>query len=174
MNLIHKEKLLKTFLNYSVFPILIILLFSQVVNASGFTELESKANQGDAKAMYELGQMYENGVGTIQNYVEAHKWYNISASRGYVKARKAHDAVAKKMTPSQIEKAFDNYFFWSVLLWRNMSSLPAQKRLARRARLLWQSILVPVLIIEPAKRYFVDIQNFILFSDRTHPVLILI
>ncbi len=88
-----------------IVPIIIFVLITQVAIASDFAELENKANQGDAEAMYELREMYENGVGTIQNYVEAHKWYNIAASRGYVKAHNARDAISEKMIAEQLAEA---------------------------------------------------------------------
>ena len=86
-------------------PLLILVLTAQFTSASDFTELENKANQGDTEAMYELGEMYENGAGIIQNYVEAHKWYNIAASRGYLKARNARNAIAEKMIAEQLAEA---------------------------------------------------------------------
>lgn len=40
------------------------------------------AEQGDAKAQYKLGMMYENGEGVPQDYVEAIKWYRKAAEQG--------------------------------------------------------------------------------------------
>ena len=37
--------------------------------------------------------------------LDAHMWYNISAANGDKDAQKNRDIVAKRMTPSQIEKA---------------------------------------------------------------------
>jgi len=96
---------LKTAFSCIIIQVLILVLTTQSVFASDFAELENKANQGDAEAMYELGEMYENGVGTIQNYIEAHKWYNIAASRGYVKAYNARDAISEKMIAGQLAEA---------------------------------------------------------------------
>ncbi len=96
---------MNTVFNYIIFPVLTLILITQVVIASDLAELETKAHQGDTEAMYKLGEMYENGVGTIQNYIEAHKWYNIAASRGYIKARKARDAIAEKMIAEQLAEA---------------------------------------------------------------------
>jgi TPR repeat protein len=39
-----------------------------------------RAEQGDAIAQTNLGVRYANGRGVQQDYVEAHKWYNLAAS----------------------------------------------------------------------------------------------
>ncbi len=54
--------------------------------------------------------MYKNGLGVPQDYVQAHMWYNLAASRSpraedRDKAVKGRDTIAKRMTPSQISKA---------------------------------------------------------------------
>ena len=63
------------------------------------------SSQGNADAQFYLGFMYEVGQGVTQDYVRAHMWLNISAMAGNEKAKTARDIVAKKMTPTQIEKA---------------------------------------------------------------------
>ena len=63
------------------------------------------AGQGDGEAQNSLGVMYSNGEGVIQDYVLAHMWYNLSSSNGNETALKFRNRIAKKMTPSQIEKA---------------------------------------------------------------------
>ncbi len=45
------------------------------------------------------------GLGVTQDYVRAHKWFNIAAARGYADAAKSRDMVAKLMTPAQIAEA---------------------------------------------------------------------
>lgn len=121
---------MKSTLSYVIVSILMIVLNSQAVIASDLTELETKANQGDAEAMFDLGEMYENGVGVIQNYVEAHKWYNISASRGYVKARKARDAIAKKMIAEKIDKAQELAIKWKPFKGTDAISKAGGKKLS--------------------------------------------
>jgi len=111
---------MKRIFGYVVVLLLMIVLTAQTGIASDAKEpampdlklLESAAQQGDAKAMYELGKSYEEGVGVIQNYVQAHVWYNIASSRGYTAASKARDAVAKKMTGNQLEKAQELALNW--------------------------------------------------------------
>ena len=41
-----------------------------------------KAEQGDAKAQINLGVMYRNGQGVIQDYKQAVKWYRKAAEQG--------------------------------------------------------------------------------------------
>ncbi|MDP6417654.1 MAG: hypothetical protein QGG54_21930 [Gammaproteobacteria bacterium] len=66
------------------------------------------AEQGYARAQYNLGLMYGTGQGVIQDNVYAHMWWNIAASSGKSKyASKNRDIVAKRMTPSQLAKAQD-------------------------------------------------------------------
>ena len=65
------------------------------------------AGQGDSKAQTNLGYMYANGLGTLQDLIRAHMWWIIAASQGQKEAIKGRDIVAKKMTPSQIERAQD-------------------------------------------------------------------
>ena len=40
------------------------------------------ADQGDAKAQYNLGNMYRKGQGVPQDYAEAVKWYRLAAEQG--------------------------------------------------------------------------------------------
>ncbi len=63
------------------------------------------ANAGDRRAMLELGRLYDKGLGVIQDYVEAHKWFNLAASRGEVAALAERDALEAKMTPTQLAGA---------------------------------------------------------------------
>ena len=45
------------------------------------------AEQGVAKAQYNLGWMYMNGRGVPQDYQEAVKWYRLAAELGHAKAQ---------------------------------------------------------------------------------------
>ncbi|WP_372613111.1 peptidoglycan-binding protein [Halomonas sp.] len=68
-------------------------------------EFRELARAGDTDAQYMLGRMHEAGNGTPQDFVEAHKWYNLAASRGHRHASDARDAVADRMTTQQIAEA---------------------------------------------------------------------
>jgi len=45
------------------------------------------AEQGDARAQYNVAWMYANGQGTAQDFQEAANWYEKSADQGYVDAQ---------------------------------------------------------------------------------------
>ena len=53
-------------------------------------------------AQSNLGLMYEKGLGVKQDYIEAHKWFNLAGMNGNEVGRKNADIVEKKMTPGQI------------------------------------------------------------------------
>ncbi len=68
------------------------------------------AEQGFARAQHNLGVMYFKGRGIAQDYVQAHMWFNLAASRhppGEMrdKAVKERDLLAKRMTTAQISEA---------------------------------------------------------------------
>jgi len=68
------------------------------------------AEHGHAHAQNNLGVLYANGQGVSNNYVLAHTWLHLAASRstpGNVRdiAVRNRDAVAAKMTPAQIAEA---------------------------------------------------------------------
>nr|WP_275298119.1 peptidoglycan-binding protein [Halomonas campisalis] len=73
---------------------------------------ERLASTGDAEALYMLGQMHEAGQGTLQDFVEAHKWYNLASARGHRHAATARDAVASRMTAQQISEAQQTARAW--------------------------------------------------------------
>ncbi len=87
-----------------------------------FTEavawLRQAADEGDVPAQYNLGVMYARGgqaTGLFSwwrrspNYVEAHMWFNLAASRATGESQReyaeARDTLAKQMTPAQIAEA---------------------------------------------------------------------
>ena len=52
-----------------------------------------------------LGAMYGNGQGVIQDYVRAHMWANLAASKGSKVAAENRERNAKKMTTQKIAEA---------------------------------------------------------------------
>ena len=66
---------------------------------------QAAAGSGDRRAMHALGRLYHQGLGVLQDYVEAHKWLNLAASRGEAAALAERDALAEKMTPAQVAEA---------------------------------------------------------------------
>ena len=66
------------------------------------------AEQGLLKAQYALGVLYQDGLGVPQDFVEAHKWLNLAASRSTKSKLVAvlrdqaiilRGTLAEKMTP---------------------------------------------------------------------------
>jgi TPR repeat protein len=55
--------------------------------ATAMKEWKPLAEQGDSSAQYNLGLMYANGRGVIQDYNAAVKWYRLSAEQGDVYAQ---------------------------------------------------------------------------------------
>jgi len=61
--------------------------------------------------MIGLGELYANGNGVPQDFVEAYKWFNLAAARGPAFREFPNDAVsmrdslAKRMTPAEIAEA---------------------------------------------------------------------
>ena len=49
--------------------------------------IRSAAEQGDVKAQYNLGLIYNNGEGVPQDYTEARKWLLKAAQQGHAKAQ---------------------------------------------------------------------------------------
>ncbi|GHC16914.1 peptidoglycan-binding protein [Aidingimonas halophila] len=68
-------------------------------------EFGDAARSDDADAQYMLGRMHEAGNGTAQDFVQAHKWYNLAAARGHSHATEARDSLAERMTTEQIAEA---------------------------------------------------------------------
>jgi peptidoglycan hydrolase-like protein with peptidoglycan-binding domain len=63
------------------------------------------ADADDPYAQYMLGRLYAAGNGTPQDFIEAHKWFNLAAARGHRHATEARDAVAENMNSRQIGRA---------------------------------------------------------------------
>ena len=76
------------------------------------SQWQDAANAGDRRAMLELGRLYRQGLVVVQDYVEAHKWFNLAASRGEVAALEERDALATQMTPEKIATAQQKASDW--------------------------------------------------------------
>ena len=76
------------------------------------TQWRTAADAGDRRAMLALGRLYAQGLGVLQDYIEAHKWLNLAASRGEAAALDERDALASKMTPAQMARAQERAAAW--------------------------------------------------------------
>ena len=67
--------------------------------------LRAGAEQGDAIAQNELGRMYFEGKGVLQEAVLAYMWFSIAATNGNTLATENIDFIAMVMTSEDIAKA---------------------------------------------------------------------
>jgi TPR repeat protein len=63
------------------------------------------AQQGRVSAQHNLGVMYANGTGVLQDNTRAHLWFNLAAVGGDKKSVDNRDVMASKMTAQHIELA---------------------------------------------------------------------
>jgi uncharacterized protein len=56
--------------------------------AAAHREFLPLAEQGDARARYNLGLLYDNGQGVAQDYAQAVRWYRLAAEQGNTWAQK--------------------------------------------------------------------------------------
>jgi TPR repeat protein len=81
-------------------------------SAPDYATIVSLAEHGDATAQYNLAVMYDAGRGVLQDYVLAHKWYNLAASHYATweadigaSAARNRDRLTTRMTSTQIAEA---------------------------------------------------------------------
>ncbi len=72
-----------------------------------FEETKLLAEQGDAKAQFNLGFMYDIGEGVPQNNVRAYAWWSVAAAQGLAIARNDRDRMAEQLTPEQLARGQD-------------------------------------------------------------------
>ena len=63
------------------------------------------AEQGNARAQYNLGAMYFTGRGVPKDNVLAYHWFTLAAAQGNDAARRANALAQHKMTAEQIAEA---------------------------------------------------------------------
>jgi TPR repeat protein len=94
---------MKRTLKHALAAIILVLSFAAPVAAGPFEDaaaalgrgdyatalrlIRPLADQGNANAQVNLGQMYVSGVGVPQDYVRAHMWFNLAAAQGEVHAQ---------------------------------------------------------------------------------------
>ena len=89
--------------------------------AETFQAYRNAAEQGDAAAQYSLGRKYYYGEGVLQDYIQAHMWWNLAANAGdeWDKELKeqAYDllwCLEQEMTPAQIAEALRLASEWTM------------------------------------------------------------
>ena len=56
-------------------------------------------------AQNKLGEVYSQGLGLPQSYLDAHMWFNLSGSQGNTGAIRNRNKMERKMSPEQIVQA---------------------------------------------------------------------
>ena len=63
------------------------------------------AEKGSSVSQYFLGIMYLKGSGVLQDFIQAHMWFNIATSKDHKKARGYLDKLTDRMSPEQLAEA---------------------------------------------------------------------
>ena len=81
---------------------------ANVQNDPGLAVARSLADaaEGDPSALYNLGVMYSTGSRDCEcDLVEAHKWFNLAASKGHEEAGWCRADISEEMTAREIAEA---------------------------------------------------------------------
>jgi TPR repeat protein len=82
--------------------------------------LRRAAEQGYGASLNRLGEMYEEPwrwggkLGITQDYIEAHKWFNLSAASGEPGAERRRADLEAKMTADQVDEAQRRAAAWPL------------------------------------------------------------
>jgi TPR repeat protein len=68
-------------------------------------EAEMAARCGAADQLFNLGMLYAIGREVPQDFVAAHKWFNLAAMRGSLAAKARRAEIALEMSAAQIADA---------------------------------------------------------------------
>ncbi len=68
-----------------------------------------------ADTLFELGLLYCIGREVEQDYVTAHKWFNLAAMKGSDEARTYRCEIAREMTAAQVHEAQKRARDWMTL-----------------------------------------------------------
>ncbi len=79
----------------------------------GFAEITPSA--ATANLLFELGMKYCIGNSVGQDYVTAHKWFNLAAMKGSDEAKYYRRELALEMSPAQIAEAQRQARAWLTL-----------------------------------------------------------
>ena len=101
--------------------------------AEALKEWRASARKGDPRAMLALGRAFVKGLGVPQDFIEAHKWFNLAAARGDAKAAAERDALAKQMTAEERAEARKLARAWRPAARPRTSSLLPRRKTPRPA-----------------------------------------
>ena len=72
---------------------------------SAFKGLLELSEKGSSISQYFLGVMYLSGEGVLQDFSQAHKWFNIASSQGHKIANEHLKKLTKDMSPARVVEA---------------------------------------------------------------------
>ena len=91
-------------------------------------EWRRAARAGDWRAMAALGRAFAKGLGVPQDFIEAHKWFNLAAARGDAKAAEERNALEKRMTLEEQAEARKLARAWRTTGRRRSAALTPRRR----------------------------------------------
>jgi uncharacterized protein len=68
-----------------------------------------------SEALFDLGMMYCIGREVAQDYVAAHKWFNLAAIRGSEAAKEYRREISREMSAQQIAEAQREARAWMTM-----------------------------------------------------------
>ena len=63
--------------------------------------MKRAAEKGHSMAQYNLGMMFEKGVGMKENLAEAYRWYSVSYTNGYLRSGDNAEKLWERLSPTQ-------------------------------------------------------------------------
>lgn len=78
-------------------------------------DVGSVGANAQADILFELGMMYATGRDCEVDVVAAHKWFNIAAIKGSVRAAELRAELSTSMTKSEIVKALRDAREWMTM-----------------------------------------------------------
>ncbi len=63
--------------------------------------MKRAAEKGHREAQYNLGMMFEKGVGMKENLVEAYRWYSVSFTNGHLRSEVNAQRVWERLSATQ-------------------------------------------------------------------------
>lgn len=66
---------------------------------------EISATTATAEALFEIGMKYCTGHEVSQNFVMAHKWFNLAAMKGSETAKQYRCEISREMSPHDVADA---------------------------------------------------------------------
>jgi TPR repeat protein len=82
--------------------------------AAAVSELKPLAEQGNAEAQFNLGSLYYQGWGVLQDHKEAVKWLRKAAEQGHVFSQTTLGTVYAEGVPGVVEKDYPQALMWFI------------------------------------------------------------